>query len=76
MFPSDHTSISSLIMYFDDGESLAYKSGDFLRVQFTFDRSTKATRASILEGSFKPEYKSIKWVICGGDETVSEFPRL
>jgi alpha-glucosidase len=54
-------------LYTDDGESLAYERGDFLRVRFTCAATAKGMRITIAkhEGSYIPWWKELRLEIYG-----------
>jgi alpha-glucosidase len=57
-------------LYMDDGNSFAYKKGDFLRVKFTCELSAGSVKVHMPapEGSYRPWFKDVKLTVYSADK--------
>ena len=57
-------------LYMDDGNSFAYKKGEFLRVKFTCELSAGSVKVHMAapEGSYRPWFKDVKLTVYSADK--------
>jgi alpha-glucosidase len=57
-------------LYMDDGNTFAYKKGEFLRTQFTCENATGQTKVHIgaSEGTYRPWFKDVRLTVFATDK--------